>query len=164
MPAVHPSPTLRFNRTISLLFACALAGLTLPAGCALVSIDRANADSTGLAIHGYDPVAYFTLSAATPGLAEFAMEYKGARWLFANAKHRELFAAEPAKYLPAYGGYCAYGMAWGVRVDVDPTAWEIAGGRLYLMNTAGVLNESWIPERSSNIKAADDWWASRAGE
>lgn len=134
------------------------------AGCTFVSIDGANADASGVAIHGYDPVAYFTMDRPVPGDAIHSLEHAGARWHFVNARHKQLFTKEPEKYTPRYGGYCAYGMVWGVRVDVDPEAWEIVDGQLYLMNTKEILRDDWVPERKRNIKAADDWWDSRAGE
>lgn len=155
-------PSLTAWRALSAPLCAAL--LFSVTACALVAIDGANAGESGVAIHGYDPVAYFTMDDAVPGDALHSLNHAGARWLFANAEHKELFAQNPEKYMPAYGGYCAYGMAWGVRVDVDPTAWEIVDDRLYLMNTQEVLTDSWVPDRKRNIKAADDWWLSRAGD
>ncbi|MCR9144442.1 MAG: YHS domain protein [bacterium] len=138
-----------------------LPALLLTVNCMFVGIEGANANAEGVAIHGYDPVAYFTMSQAVPGDARHSVSHAGARWFFAKAEHKELFIKTPAKYMPDYGGYCAYGMAWGLRVDVDPEAWEIADDRLFLMNTKEILADDWVPERKRNIKAADDWWESR---
>ena len=87
----------------------------------------------GIAIEGYDPVAYFTEGQAVPGKPEFSLRHDGATWLFASAEHRALFESDPEKYSPAYGGWCAYGMAEGYAAETDPVnGWTIHEGRLYL--------------------------------
>ena len=88
--------------------------------------------SERVALKGYDPVAYFTLSTPTPGVGEYEYVYDGARYLFANARHRDLFKANPEKYAPQFGGNCANNMANGVRRDSDPTIWVIVNDRLYV--------------------------------
>lgn len=75
----------------------------------------------GVAIMGYDPVAYFTDGRAMKGSEKFSYEWLGTPWHFANAKHRELFISEPIKYAPQYGGYCAGEVAHGsVTINIDP--------------------------------------------
>ena len=86
----------------------------------------------GPAIQGFDPVAYFTMERAVKGSEEFAHEWLGAKWLFVNAEHRELFAADPIKYAPQHGGYCAVGASSGGTYRADPEAWRISDGKLYL--------------------------------
>ena len=85
----------------------------------------------GLAIEGYDPVAYFTMDRAVKGSEEFTYEWKDATWHFVNAAHRDLFASNPTKYTPYRGGYCAHD---GIRIrhESRPQAWEIKDGKLYL--------------------------------
>ncbi len=111
----------------------------------------------GAAIRGYDPVAYFATGQPTPGSPEITAEYDGATWRFATAENRALFLLEPAKYAPQYGGYCAYGMTVGQKVPVDPAAWSIVEGRLYLNNSLKV-RESWSKDPAGNIGKADAEW------
>src|SRR5215510_15213805 len=85
-----------------------------------------------IALKGYDPVAYFTLSTPTPGVSEYDYVYDGARYFFANARHRDMFKANPEKYAPQFGGACANNMANGVRRQSDPTIWAIIDGKLYV--------------------------------
>ncbi|ACP22417.1 hypothetical protein NGR_b09630 (plasmid) [Sinorhizobium fredii NGR234] len=88
----------------------------------------------GVAIMGYDTVAYFTEGKATKGSEKFSYEWLGTPWHFANAKHREMFISEPTKYAPQYGGYCAGEVAFGsVTVNIDPEAFKIIDGKLYLI-------------------------------
>jgi YHS domain-containing protein len=115
----------------------------------------------GVAIQGYDPVAYFTESRAVKGLPEFSQEFLGETWQFASAEHRDLFAATPVKYAPQYGGYCAGEVLYadvtsGVTTNVDPEAWRIIDGKLYLFydkNYAQVFEEhadEWLPKGDAN--------------
>ena len=87
---------------------------------------------TGLAIGGYDPVAFFTDGKPVPGSADFELRYGGAIWRFANVGNREAFAAQPDIYMPQYGGYDPVGVARGVAVAGNPNVWLIAGQRLFL--------------------------------
>jgi hypothetical protein len=94
----------------------------------LVVVDR----HTGLAISGYDPVAYFTDAAARPGLAPFEAKVAGTIWRFRNEGNRAAFVDDPDIYAPRFGGYDPTGIARGVAVAGDPRIWLISGGRLYL--------------------------------
>jgi YHS domain-containing protein len=89
------------------LFAIALSPLT----AAAQQVPQVNTDSAGVAILGYDPVAYFTDAKAVVGKPEFTARHDGATWQFASAAHRDAFVANPARYAPQFGGYCAYGVA-----------------------------------------------------
>ena len=86
----------------------------------------------GVAIHGYDPVAYFADDGPQKGRPELAVQHGGGRWLFASEANKKRFEEDPEKYLPAFGGYCAYGVAQGYLVKIDPNAWRIVDDRLYL--------------------------------
>ena len=86
----------------------------------------------GMAIQGYDPVAYFTQSEAVPGDPTITATYEGAIYRFASTADRELFVADPAEYVPEFGGFCAYGTAKGYKVPIDPQAFSIVDGKLYL--------------------------------
>jgi len=113
----------------------------------------------GAAIGGYDPVAYFTAKKPVKGNPQFSVEWKGAVWHFASAANRDAFKADPAKYAPQYGGYCAFGASQGYAVKTEADAWTIVDGKLYL-NYNTTVRAKWsesIPER---IKAADKNWPS----
>ncbi len=84
------------------------------------------------AIRGYDPVGYFTHGAPVRGAKEFRHEWRGATWYFASGANRDKFAADPERFAPQYGGYCAYGVALGSAPPIDPNAWSIIDGKLYL--------------------------------
>ena len=87
----------------------------------------------GVAIMGYDPVAYFTEGRAVKGSEAFSYDWLGTPWQFASSKHRELFIADPTKYAPQYGGYCVGEVAFkGDTINIDPEAWAIIDGKLYL--------------------------------
>jgi YHS domain-containing protein len=112
----------------------------------------------GVAIEGYDPVAYFVENRPVKGSEEFAYEWLGATWHFANAEHRELFAVQPVKYAPQYGGHCALGTAFGEStVNIDPEAWSIVDGKLYLQYSKGG-REEWEQDRANRIAEADRKW------
>jgi len=89
-------------------------------------------DKKGYAIKGYDPVAYFTESAAVKGDEAYSYEWNHGLWLFSSNANRELFEEDPEKYAPQYGGYCAYAVAKGKFAKVDPEKWTVLDGKLYL--------------------------------
>jgi YHS domain-containing protein len=111
----------------------------------------------GLAIKGYDPVAYFTTGEPTAGSAQFSTSYKGASYLFASAENRARFIAAPEKFVPQYGGYCAYAIALNKIADIEPDEWEIVNDKLYLNN--GFLAQTlWSFDKSGNIARGDRNW------
>ncbi|MBN9671565.1 YHS domain-containing (seleno)protein [Roseibium aggregatum] len=93
---------------------------------------------SGAAIGGTDPVAYFTEGKPVAGTDEFTAKYDDVTWKFSSAENRDKFLAEPAKYAPQYGGFCAFGAAMGFKVPVVPEAWSIVDGKLYLNNSLKV--------------------------
>ena len=95
--------------------------------------------SGGVAVKGYDPVAYFTMGRPVKGSEVFTYDWLGATWHFASAEHRDLFAADPVKYAPQYGGYCSNAAAAGELATGDPEAWRIVDGKLYLVNSKASL-------------------------
>jgi hypothetical protein len=111
----------------------------------------------GLAVQGYDVVAYFTDGRPVRGLARYAHRWQNAEWRFASAEHRDAFAAAPERYAPQYGGFCAYGVAQGYRVDIDPEAWRIVDDRLYL-NYSHSVNRTWLSDVPGYIRQADQHW------
>jgi YHS domain-containing protein len=111
----------------------------------------------GVAIMGYDPVAYFTEHAAVKGSEEFSYDWLGTPWHFASQSHKEMFMSDPARYAPQFGGYCAGEVAFdGVTVNVDPEAWRIIDGKLYLgygKDFAADLEanpQDWLPKAEAN--------------
>jgi len=93
-------------------------------------------DESRLAIRGYDPVAYFTLQRATPGVAQYTYEWDEHRWQFANARHRDLFKADPVRYAPQFENFCAVALARGEVREASPEYWLIIDGKLYLFGKA----------------------------
>lgn len=111
----------------------------------------------GTAIDGTDAVAYFTEGRPVEGSSDFTLEWNGATWRFASAENRDKFAAEPEKYAPQYGGYCAWAVSQGYTASTDPEAWKIVDGKLYLNYSKGVQAQ-WEGDVAGNIKAADGNW------
>ena len=113
--------------------------------------------SDGVAIRGYDPVAYFRDGGPRPGKPEFSVRYGEAVWRFASAEHKALFEADPERYLPAYGGFCAYGTSRGYLVKIEPEAWSIVDGRLYLNHDLDV-RKTWLGRTKTYVSRADRNW------
>jgi hypothetical protein len=137
-------------RRRDLLLAAALAALGRPA---LAEVNTAS----GVAIGGYDPVAYFTEGRPVRGSRRHRLAWNDALWFFASGEHLEAFAAEPERYAPRYGGFCAYGVAQNYKVKIDPHAWSIVDGRLYL-NYDRRVQETWIKDTRRYIAEADRNW------
>jgi YHS domain-containing protein len=110
-----------------------------------------------LAVGGYDPVAYFAEGIPVEGSGEYTHEWKGATWRFSSARNLELFQADPEKYAPEYGGYCAYAVANGVTAPGDPEVWRIVEGRLYL-NVSESIQTEWERDIPGYIRSADSNW------
>jgi hypothetical protein len=116
-----------------------------------------NVDTANVAIHGYDTVAYFTEGKATKGKSEFEHEWEDARWHFASATNRDLFATNPDRYAPKFGGYCAAGVALGEYADADPEAFSIVDGKLYMISTKD-NHEYWKKSKEGHIGFAEYNW------
>ena len=110
-----------------------------------------------VAIKGYDPVAYFTDSKPVKGEKKYTHKWKEANWRFASINNRDLFAADPEKYAPQYGGYCAYAVSQNSTANIDPTQWTIVDGKLYL-NYNKKINQKWAAKRAEFITLADSLW------
>lgn len=111
----------------------------------------------GTAIRGYDPVAYFTDGKPVPGRAELSSAWNGATWRFASAEHKAVFDADPARYAPQYGGYCAWAVSQGYTAPIDPDAWKVVDGRLYL-NYSRDVQQDWEKDVPGHITKADGNW------
>jgi len=111
----------------------------------------------GLALKGYDPVAYFISGQPIPGLAQYNYRSDRVTYRFASADDLARFTAEPVKYRPQYGGYCAYAMALDRIADIDPKRWAIVDGKLYL-NNGYIAQTLWGTNKVRHIAAADRNW------
>lgn len=114
-------------------------------------------ERSGLAIGGYDPVAYFTEQKPVKGSAQFRSDFQGSTFQFVSAAHRDAFALNPAQYAPQYGGYCAYGMAKGYKATIDPAAFTVAGEKLYL-NYSETVRSQWLSDLPGYVRKADANW------
>jgi YHS domain-containing protein len=111
----------------------------------------------GFALKGYDPIAYFTVGQPTKGVDQYTYRWKGVTYRFTSAENLQRFKADPEKYLPQYGGYCAYAMSLDRIADIDPYRWAIVGGKLYL-NNGFIAQDLWSLNKSGNITSADRNW------
>ncbi|MEO5999656.1 MAG: YHS domain-containing (seleno)protein [Chitinophagaceae bacterium] len=111
----------------------------------------------GVAIKGFDPVAYFTDNAATEGDKKFSFTWQGSEWHFKNEANMEAFKKDPAKYAPQFGGYCAYGASQDHKSPTDPKAFTILDSKLYL-NYNPKVKEVWIKDTKGYIQKADSNW------
>ena len=109
------------------------------------------------ALRGYDTVAYFTEGKPVEGSDAFSTEYMGALWKFSSQQHLDLFLADPEKYAPQYGGYCAYAMANGDTASAEPDLWTIHEGKLYL-NYSRRINRRWKEDMTGYIEKANVEW------
>ena len=116
-----------------------------------------NATSTDLALRGVDPVSYFTAGEPLQGEVNITAEHNGAIYRFTSEETKALFEADPERYAPAYGGYCAFGLANGYKFDGDPDVWRIVDDRLYLNLSADVA-EIWQKDIPGYIETAENLW------
>lgn len=129
----------------------AMAGATLAAGVDV------NASNTGLAMQGFDPVAYFTVGEPTKGDYRLTSVYNEATYWFSSEENKAAFEANPEAYAPAYGGFCAFGTAMGFKFDGDPNYWKIVDDKLYL-NLSAQIQERWNEDVPGFIVSADTNW------
>lgn len=111
----------------------------------------------GIAINGFDPVAYFTESAPVKGDPAISSDWEGAKLIFASAENKAMYDADPAKFSPRYGGYCAYAVSKGGTATTDPDAWTVHEDRLYL-NFSVDVRSIWQEDIPGNISRADANW------
>lgn len=114
----------------------------------------------GVAIHGYDPVAYHTEGAAIRGDEAFSYDWNGATWWFQDEVSKDAFVADPDRYAPAYGGYCAWAMSNDSIAGIDPERWTIEDGKLYL-NYSRWTKLRFDTDIDDRVEAADQYWQRR---
>lgn len=120
-------------------------------------LDPVFEDFWGQAIRGYDPVAYFKTGKVVEGDKKYQHEWKGAKWYFSSQQNRDDFINSPESYAPQYGGYCAWAVSQGYTASIDPDAWTIYEGKLYLNYSKAVQN-TWAKDIPGNIQKADKNW------
>jgi YHS domain-containing protein len=134
--------------------------LLLCSSLAVAQFKHLNLDN-GVALNGFDPVTYFNSKEPSEGTKKFALVHDGATYYFLSAENREKFKTDPGKFLPAYGGWCAYAMGdTGEKVEVDPETFKIINGKLYLFYNKFFTNTltSWNKnETKLKIKADENW-------
>jgi YHS domain-containing protein len=139
-----------FVRTTTLIASLVLSALSFAA-------EETAIDRNGVILAGHDAVAYFTENQPVPGSSAFTHDYEGATYQFASASNRDLFRANPAKYAPAYGGWCALGASFGKKFEVDGKAFEIVDGQLYV-NKNKRIYRTWKKDIPGNVLKADSQW------
>lgn len=143
-----------FFATLTLLMMISHSVFAAPAINTLERKGLFGYEHNGIAIRGYDTVAYFTQSKPVEGKDEYSTSWSDATWKFSSQEHLDLFLANPEKYAPQYGGYCAYGIAQKSLVKIEPEQWTIIDGKLYL-NYNAKLNKEWKKNTADYIKTAD---------
>ena len=140
--------------------------LVLPLSQA-IAVDEHFVDSDSV-VGGYDVVAYHTVGAPTKGSADFSATYQGATWHFSSAENQALFEADPVKYAPAYGGWCAAGASKGKKVATKADLWAIVDGQLYLNSSPKAHNKLFLAKTDEVINKGESNWkqifATPAGE
>lgn len=119
--------------------------------------DKGIFQKNGIAINGYDPVAYFTESKPIEGQEAYSWTWNDAKWLFSSSANLEAFKANPEKYVPQFGGYCAYGVSENHKSPTDPNAWTIVDQKLYL-NYSKKVKELWSKDVPTRIQKANEYW------
>ncbi|MEO6542389.1 MAG: YHS domain-containing (seleno)protein [Ferruginibacter sp.] len=148
----------------SIFLFAALSGLISVAAFAQDAVairKKHNNLSDGIAIKGYDPVAYFTQHKAVKGSREYAVYHQGVTYYFSSVENKEIFKANPSKYEPEYGGWCAYAMGKnGEKVNIDPSTFKIINGRLYLFYNKYFNNTltDWNKDETNLKQKADANW------
>ncbi len=140
------------KKLLSLVMFVVLSTFAFAATKSLINVDK-----TGLALKGYDPVAYFTENRPVMGNTQFASTYNGARYQFASAANKNTFDANPSKYEPQFGGFCAYAASEGHTAKIEPDAFEVLNGRLLLQYDKDI-REKFNQDPQGRLKKADANW------
>jgi len=135
---------------------CALTATSMPL-FAQRKVEPVNRNSQGVALKGYDVVAYFDPGKATKGSAQFSHPWNGAMWWFTSPANRDRFASAPEKFAPQFGGYCAWAVSNNYTADADPEAWKIVDGKLYV-NYNRDVQKKWEKEVDQRIANASKNW------
>jgi hypothetical protein len=155
---IEPDMDGTLRSLVTLLAVVSMLASAAPAGAdaSAAPIAAANAPD-GLALRGYDPVAYFTDAKPRRGLPELTATHDGATYRFTSAEHRNRFLADPARYVPQYGGYCAFAMSIDRIADADPERWVIVNDKLHV-NKNRLAHGLWSIGTAGRIESADRYW------
>ena len=135
-----------------------LAGVVALAATPAVAKDPVYTSTfSNVAASGYDAVAYFTEGKPVEGSGDFTADYNGATWRFESSANRDVFLEDPERFAPQYGGYCAWAVSQGYTAAIDPDAWRIEDGKLYL-NYSRSVQRRWERDIPGNIAKADKNW------
>lgn len=145
------------NRTFLLIALFIGIGIAFAACSKTEGVAAINKNTDGLALRGFDAVAYFAVENAVEGNPRFAYAWNGAKWLFSSEENLQKFAQNPEAYAPQYGGYCSYAVSHGYTADGDPRAWKLVDGKLYL-NYNDKAKEAWEKEQEKNIQQGAENW------
>ncbi len=141
------------SKRLSTLLGTVLLGLS-----ALVFAGHdTDTDSNDVVLAGHDAVAYFTQGKPVKGSADYTAVYNGAIYRFSSVENRDSFRENPARYAPQYGGFCAYGMTFGKKFEVDGKAFEIVDGKLYVNKNQDVY-KAWVKDIPKHISEANAQW------
>lgn len=147
-----------------LILLAGAAALALPLALSVYNLPSAQAEprwftglEPGVAVGGYDPVAYFAEGAPRRGDAAISLEHDGVRWHFASEENRDRFASDPERYAPQFGGYCAYAISQGYTAKGEPEVWDIVDGKLYL-NYDRAVQTTWHEDVPGYISKAETAW------
>ncbi len=141
------------KKLLTTLFVCAVAASVHAEPRTLLNLDK-----QGVALQGYDPVAFFTEKKPVKGSPQIYATYHGALYQFASKENKAAFQQEPAKYKPAFGGYCAYGVSRNKLVEIDVDAFQVVNDRLLLQYSKGVRDD-FNKDTQGNLKKADGNWS-----
>lgn len=142
-----------------------LIGLFIGIGVALAACSTSesalgvNTGSDGVALRGFDAVAYFAVDNAVKGDPKFEYVWNGAKWLFSSEDNMRKFQANPETYAPQFGGYCSFAVSEGYTADADPEAWKVVDGKLYL-NYNKQVREKWEGNQGDRIEKGKANWQS----
>lgn len=146
---------MRYERRVLALVVTLLCA-TLTAGT-LRAADEVYVDEQGLGLRGYDPVAYFTVGKPVEGSSSWTADSDGVTYRFASRESRDMFLSDPNRYVPAFGGWCSYGVRVGKKFAADPEVWMIVEDVLYVQLDRGT-QKVWMRDREENIRIANILW------
>ena len=146
-----------FDRKLLVLTVAVCVAVIVSSCSSAAKFAAVNTDGRGVALKGFDAVAYFAVNNAVEGDNKYEFVWNGAKWLFANAENLEKFKADPAAFAPQFGGYCSYAVSKGYTADGDPKAWKIVDGKLYL-NYNPEVKQMWERGELENINKGETNW------
>ena len=145
------------NRNLLFFGVFVVLAVSVAACVKTATLATVNTDGDGVALKGFDAVAYFVVERAVEGDPKYEVAWNGAKWLFSNAENLQKFKQNPEAYAPQYGGYCSYAVSKGYTADGDPNAWKVVDGKLYL-NYSPEVKEIWEKDQHENIKKGEQNW------